>query len=84
MKRAWGYTVVYYDEYSGEEKVCHGVVFAKSMAKATKKLHKAYHYEDPNKKYSTCVDSITVEDYCDEGGEPTDIYETYKTVKRGD
>lgn len=75
MKRAWDYVVVYYDEYSGEEKVCRGVVFAKSMAKATKKLYKAYHYDDPNGKYGAYVASITVEEYCDEGGNPTDIYE---------
>lgn len=75
MKRAWDYTVRYYDEYSGEEKEYSGVVFAKSMAKVTKKLYKAYHYEDPDKRFSAYVSSITVEEYCDDGGNPTDIYE---------
>ena len=75
MKRAWDYVVEYYDEYSGEEKVCRGVVFAKTMAKATKKLYNAYHYDDPNGKYGAYVASITVEEYCNEGGDPTDIYE---------
>lgn len=78
--RVWKYKLLIYDEHLGDEYQAEGVVFAKSYADAARKLDDGYTYIDVNGEYGTIICEMTITEYLDEAGEPTDIYQT-KGVK---
>ena len=76
MKRAFEYKMTLFNECIDDEYDVEGAVFAKDFTDAVKKLEKAYTYDDPNHKHSTVICDLSVKEYFDPAGEPTDIYET--------
>lgn len=75
MNRVWKYKLIVYDEHLGDEYPAEGVIFAKSYADAAGKLDGAYSFIDFNGEYGTYICNMTIEEYLDNGGDPTEIYE---------
>lgn len=74
--RVWEYALLIYDEHLGDEYWAEGIVFAKTYADAARKLDDNYTYIDANGEYGTTICKMTITEYLDEAGAPTDIYQT--------
>ena len=74
-ERIYKYEVTVYKEYEGDEFVYKGVVLASSFADATSKVVKAFEYKgEYSSQYDCIICDVTIKEYLDDAGEPTDIY----------
>ena len=74
-ERIYKYEITVFHETDGEEHIYKGVVLAASFALATKKVVNAFEYKgEHTSQYDCLVSDVTIREYVDDAGEPTDIY----------
>ena len=74
-ERIFKYKVTVYQEVDGDEHVYKGVVLATSFTNATDKVVKAFEFKgEHTSQYDCLICNVTIEDYADDAGGPTDVY----------
>lgn len=74
-ERIYKYKVTVFQEADGDEHVYRGVVLAASFALATQKIVKAFEFKGKHtSQYDCLICDVTIKEYVDDVGEPTDIY----------
>lgn len=74
-ERIYKYKVTVYRTADDDEHVYRGVVLAASFALATKKIVEAFEFKGENThQYDCLICDVTIKEYVDDTGQPTDIY----------